>query len=403
MKDIANEGTAGEFRTSPMVVWTANAIDSLSQGDWVQLAPYGDWDNKLGMQRFQREDAEAIVSDFKSIGNVGSKVVGLPWYIGHPDHPAFAQRHTDGKAYGRIKELDARDDGLYARVRWSPAGKELVNEQAFHGHSVNWRLARDGAVWRPRSLKSVGFTNEPNIPVVPVTAANEKDTEMLDKMKKLFGMGNDATEDDVMKKATNMCEDNKKMSANMEAMEKEKKAANEDKDKAEKEKESANARVIELEAANKKLSEDVTAANATQESHKATVERLEAGKKEAEANFANERKARVTGLINTGISDGRITGADKEQWEKEFANDFTGTVEKLAAANAKLPTGSQVAGRVDPARGHQQGENRGAVLLNMVNEHMAKTGQSYDDSFNAVCAANPALVNGMQQPEHLRS
>jgi hypothetical protein len=100
--------------------------------------------------------------------------IGLPFYIGHPDHEAFKARYTDTKAYGRIKELEARDDGLYGNVKWSGAGKTMVNEEMFHGHSVNWRVRKDtDGNWRPFSIKSVGFTNEPNIPVMPITHANE--------------------------------------------------------------------------------------------------------------------------------------------------------------------------------------------------------------------------------------
>jgi len=100
----------------------------------------------------------------------------LPWYIGHPDHPAFSDRYKDTRAYGRIKELEARDDGLWASVKFGNEGESLIADESFHGHSVNWFLREDPkqkGVWRPYKLKSVGFTNEPNIPVPPLTSANE--------------------------------------------------------------------------------------------------------------------------------------------------------------------------------------------------------------------------------------
>ena len=179
---VSTSGTANER------LYQANAVDYKTDGDGitrVQLAPYGDWPHDGGMQRFTRDDAENVVREFNKVflPNVNSgerrplvnpvALFGLPWYIGHPDHPAFRDRYTDTRAYGRIKSLDVGDDGLYANVVFNRIGKEAINESQFHGHSVNWRVKQDGDVWRPFSIKSVGFTNEPNIPVSPVMHANE--------------------------------------------------------------------------------------------------------------------------------------------------------------------------------------------------------------------------------------
>lgn len=141
----------------------------------VQLAPYGDFPHGGGLQRFTREDAKAIVNEWEGLNKVANpaKWMGIPWYVGHPDHPAFKDRYKDGRAVGRVKQLEAGNDGLYGLVKFNQIGKELVNTEQFHGHSVNWRVRQEGGVWRPFSLKSVGFTNEPNIPVQPVLKANE--------------------------------------------------------------------------------------------------------------------------------------------------------------------------------------------------------------------------------------
>lgn len=141
----------------------------------VQLAPYGDFPHGGGLQRFTREDAKAIVNEWEGLNKFANpaKWMGIPWYVGHPDHTDFKDRYKDGRAVGRVKQLEAGNDGLYGLVKFNQIGKELVNTEQFHGHSVNWRVWKDGGVWRPYSLKSVGFTNEPNIPVQPVLKANE--------------------------------------------------------------------------------------------------------------------------------------------------------------------------------------------------------------------------------------
>jgi hypothetical protein len=153
---------------------------------WVMLAPFGDFENSGRMQRFQREDAVNIVNEFTRATSEPTYRLGIPWYIGHPDHDSFKQRYTDTKAYGRVKRLEARDNGLFGNVVWSGDGKRLIEGEAFHGHSPHWLLRKDymggSNVWRPFSLKSVGFTNEPNLPVPPVTSANER-SDMKDETK----------------------------------------------------------------------------------------------------------------------------------------------------------------------------------------------------------------------------
>ena len=153
------------------------------------LAPYGDWPNARGMQRFQEGDAKNIADWFnnpmtrlvvpkgngsRTIQFEASNALGLPFYEGHPDHPDFKGKpgHTNVRAVGRIKSLEAGKDGLYANVKFSSEGERLIADEAYHGHSVNWYLKPEGGVFRPFCLKSVGFTNDPNIPVPSVTTAN---------------------------------------------------------------------------------------------------------------------------------------------------------------------------------------------------------------------------------------
>ena len=156
-------------------VASANQYSAATKDNWVLLSPYGVFPNAVGDQHFTQDDAQAICNEFDSAPNTGVRTLGLPWYVGHPDHPAFKSQHTDTSAKGRIKELEARADGLWANVKWNDEGKTLIANQSYHGHSTNWRMRKDArGEFHPFSLKSVGFTNEPGIPVPAITAANQK-------------------------------------------------------------------------------------------------------------------------------------------------------------------------------------------------------------------------------------
>ncbi len=152
---------------------------------WAMLAPFGDWPNKQGLQRVTKEDAQVIVNEFEKPANVLKRKVGIPFYIGHPDHPDFKERYKDTQAYGRIKEMEVRDDGLWAGIRFNSRGEQLIADEAFDGHSVNWFLRQDPknkGVWRPFKVKSAGFTNEPNLPVPPITTANETQSDIFKRL-----------------------------------------------------------------------------------------------------------------------------------------------------------------------------------------------------------------------------
>ncbi|HEX4083334.1 MAG TPA: hypothetical protein VHY22_00380, partial [Chthoniobacteraceae bacterium] len=177
------------------------------QDHWVQLSPFGDFGNTHGatrvIQRFRKEDAAHICNEFNSTLRRVTQPLGMPFYIGHPDHPRFAGQagHEDTRAYGRGKEMEVRHDGrcaacaafanaagadaapcqehgLFVRMHWNDDGVRLIANESFHGHSVNWAAIPDGKengvhVYRPVRVKSAGFTNEPNIPVRPASLANE--------------------------------------------------------------------------------------------------------------------------------------------------------------------------------------------------------------------------------------
>jgi len=173
--------------------------------NWVQLSPFGDFPNvdkskKKVIQRFRKEDAEHICNEFNGVARKVTQPFGMPFYVGHPDHPRFKGQagHEDTRAHGRGKEMAVRHDpscakcadfansqvpcadhGLFVKMHWSPTGEQLIANEAFHGHSVNWAAVPDGAengvaIVRPTKVKSAGFTNENGIPVAPITLANEE-------------------------------------------------------------------------------------------------------------------------------------------------------------------------------------------------------------------------------------
>jgi hypothetical protein len=199
---LANEG-----RPLPVTLFLPNQLTPREAGQdhWLQLSPFGDFANVNGtarvIQRFRKEDARHICDEFNSTIRRVTQPLGMPFYIGHPDHPRFKGQpgHEDTRSYGRGKEMQVRHDtacpacvsfanakadsapcpdhGLFVRMHWNDEGARLIANESFHGHSVNWAAIPEGMengvqVFRPVRVKSAGFTNEPNIPVRPASLAN---------------------------------------------------------------------------------------------------------------------------------------------------------------------------------------------------------------------------------------
>lgn len=316
--------------------------------NWVVLAPYGDHDNSVGMQRFRREDADNIVNEFNRLANLPTRLLGLPFYIGHPDHDAFKARYTDTRAYGRIKQLKATDTGLAANIKWSDAGKQLIESEAFHGHSVNWAMRKEGNVWRPFRLKSVGFTNEPNIPVPPVTAANEQppsDATIMNKTEIIAWLKSQGIE--LAPEATD---------------------------------DQIKAALTEVGNRLTTAAGDATAANAQVTSLTARLTAAEVKAAAAITTAANERKERAKLLLDAATTEGRLPAAERPALEAEFANEatFAAAVTKLAARTKTLNTQSVAAGL-----GQRNAGTRTNVeeIQSAVNERMQKDGCSYQEAF----------------------
>ncbi len=385
---VANEVAATESH------FLANEMKTDGKG-WICLSPYGQFRNNSNgheiTQEITKTDAQEMVSEFNSMANIGTKILGLPWYIGHPDHPGFQDRYTDTKSYGRIKGLEAREDGLWANVKWNDAGKSLIDQEAFHGHSVNWRMKRVGPNWRPVSLKSVGFTNEPNIPVAPILTANEKtNMNFIDWVKSLLGLDATSDEANVKSKMETMAND-----ARAYADAKPKIACNE---------------TLTTEVANHKATittltaeRDTARTEMANAKTKADADLLAANsaKATAETNFANERAARAKDLLDIAVTTGKITGADRKAYETEFANAtmFDATLKKLNAANAKVLHTTSFAQTL-AARGNE-GRPLADQVQDCVNERMISTKCSYDEAWKWVQKEKAGLFANMKQPEDL--
>ena len=140
--------------------------DFMLAGDgWVQVTPCGEFPH-VGAGVTQVIDCEAcdrIAADFNS----RKSEANFPGVLVDFDHFSL-DTEKSSEAAGWISDLESRDTGRWARVRWSDAGLSAVRGGRFRLMSPVFpppSACEDlgGGKIRPRALVSVALTNEPNI------------------------------------------------------------------------------------------------------------------------------------------------------------------------------------------------------------------------------------------------
>ncbi len=148
---------------------------------WANVLPLGEfYDSRYGKVEITQEMIKQMVENFKK---------GIPHY-----QPPINLSHDDKLgAFGYVEELEAREDGLWAKLVFSDEGKKLLEERKFRYLSAEFAES----YIEKKTGKNVGYvflgvalTNRPAHPgVQPITLAEQIKTavkEVLEEMSGIF-------------------------------------------------------------------------------------------------------------------------------------------------------------------------------------------------------------------------
>ncbi len=344
----------------------SNEIDAATGDGWARI-PYGEWPHAEGLQRFGREEADAMVGYFKSTWNrIKRAVVGMPIFRGHPDLAAVANEYPDKAVYGTIADLEARDDGLYLRPILSEAGAALVNEKGLKFFSPHW-LARKlepkngRPVFAPAFLVSIGLTDRPNISGTSLVNDQTKSASTMPTwLLALLGLANEATEAQVKTKVTDLL-----------------------------------ARPETTALANETTARNAAESKATELAGKLTA--AETALANERTALVNARKAHAETLVAGAVRDGRITEASRAVWLGRLERDFA--AESTALANERVGGAVKTAPRTADLGNRKAASPASDRFVALVNERTAK-GESWESAWAAVKASKEgkALFEQMNAP-----
>ena len=138
---------AEEVKTVPLPQIEADKSES-----WVQILPSGQCD--LNDQR-----GPWVVKNMASVIERSRRDLerGMPVDM---DHALDRHTQTEAPAAGWIEELAAREDGIWARIAWTPTGKAKITGREYRFISPVVMVTKAGEVM---ALKRAGLTNAPAI------------------------------------------------------------------------------------------------------------------------------------------------------------------------------------------------------------------------------------------------
>jgi len=309
---------------------------------------------------------------------------GIPIFEGHADDAAWLAKNPGHKAsaVGRIKSIEAEEDGIWVTSVLNSAGVELLGGDApkYTGHSPNWRLSQipgQPGKYKPVLLWSDALTNTPNI-MTNTIALNSLQGVEGDPMEE----ESPAAEAGAEAQTENQNE-NTDMKLTPEAL-----------------------AALGLAPDAMPSGDELSAAIVKMFSEKkiAETEKVEAEDKTTAINsrlrlVEDELKIVRTSaadvLITDAINSGRITDADKDRWTTALNTDFTGESAKLTKLMPVLNTGSKL-----PARGRTAAETVGNTTeaLNTALRGIAKDNSldltkvaDYDKAWAMLRTAKPEL------------
>lgn len=161
---------------------------------WAHLLAVGTMNTMDGRGPYRADDLQAIIDRSFTATNTQT----LPVDYNHSIDIA-APQGLPSPAAGWIASMQARKDGIWGLIRWTPAAAKAVSEKEYRFLSPVIRHDASGNVL---AIARASLTNKPNLTLTALNAA-QKDAfmnpdELLAKLRDALSLGTDATADDVL-------------------------------------------------------------------------------------------------------------------------------------------------------------------------------------------------------------
>lgn len=180
---------------------TCSVLLQADLSDWIMIFPAGKVSTNDSRGPYTLADPAKVVA--------ASKRPMVDLAIDRDHVMDLAQFGTEAVAAGWIKEMQARQDGVYARIEWTPKAKQQLDHKEYRYISPTF-LHEKGHVTR---ILRASLTNDPNFEMPALAATdhqslNPQETEMENQTLKaiaaLLGLEEGAGEEAVLEAVTSL-------------------------------------------------------------------------------------------------------------------------------------------------------------------------------------------------------
>lgn len=377
----------------------------LGADGWGMIAPFGDFPGMAvepqpdgtckkfkAIQRVDHNAATQMVAEYKAnTRGVTGYFKKRPIFHGHPDGiGGIGAKYPDKAPKGVFANVAARADGFYGEPMFTEEGEKLVASGTARGFSGRWESEFVGVengvrVYRPCKFLSAGLTNQPNLPVqllneaeTPGDDQNQNTKQMRKSIIALLTklgvqFANDATDEQLvaLEGSAITAIDGLKADAT---------------------------KVVELSNEKETISAEVTKRDGT-------ITALTTERDTLRTNFTNERQARIAREIGLGLSTGRITAAEKADWERRLGNEaqFANELSALEKLAPKVKTGSVTITRgdrkVELTNANERGVALKEIVVEIANERKLDPVKNYNAIIRIAQERHPQLFEAMAGPK----
>lgn len=149
----------------------------------VHLVPAGSFKGQDGRGPYTLRSAQAVIAASMAAGR-------LPIDENHAtDHGM--KTGQPAPARGWIVGMEARADGIWGQVEWTPSGKALMADRAYRGISPVIAHRQDGEILQ---VLRAGLTNAPNLPQLASLNSQQEPDVDLTKLRAALGLADTADE-----------------------------------------------------------------------------------------------------------------------------------------------------------------------------------------------------------------
>lgn len=124
-----------------------------ASGQWVQLLPAGRFQGRDG-RSFTLDNPQAVLAETAKRGDLPID------YVHQMDDPAARPASGEVRAAGWIKQLEARDDGIWGLVEWTERARNMIEAREYRYLSPVLHYYPDGRVVR---VIGAGLVHRPNL------------------------------------------------------------------------------------------------------------------------------------------------------------------------------------------------------------------------------------------------